>query len=93
MTVIRSKSAFTVGSRTKTPVDRHIKQAGLMTKDIGKQASFGVPYESALSVSPAKSSNPKEKTIRRIEEQTQLRMDVKKYTPGLFCYAFGEGIC
>ena len=73
------------GSRTKTPVDRNIKQAGLMTKDIGQQASYGVPYESVPMVMTSKSSKPTEKTIKRIENQKQLRIDVKKYTPGLFC--------
>jgi hypothetical protein len=85
MAVIRSMGALTVGSRTKTPVERRIKQAGLMTKDIGQQASFGVPYKLVPTVLPATSSQPREATIKRIEDQTQLRMDVKKYTPGLLC--------
>jgi hypothetical protein len=71
-------------SRTKTPVDRNIKQGGLMTKDVGQQASYGVPYESAISVTGAKSLKPRKKTIKRIEDQCQLRMDVKMYTPGSF---------
>ena len=78
-------SMLIAGSRTKTPVDWNIKQAGLMTKDIGQQASYGVWYESVPAVTPAKSSKPREGTTRRIEAQKQLRMDVKKYTPGLCC--------
>lgn len=74
-----------VGSRIKTPVERHIKQAGLMTKDIGQQASFEVPYKLVLTVLPAKSLQPTEAIIKRIEDQTQLMMDVKKYTLGSLC--------
>jgi hypothetical protein len=85
MAVIHLMSALTVGSRTKAPVERRIKQAGLMTKDIGQQASFGVPYKLVPTVLPATSLRPREKTIKRIEDQTQLRMDVKMYTPGLLC--------
>lgn len=81
------------GSRTKTPVDRNIKQAGLMTKDIGQQATYGVPYESVPTVIPAKSLKPREETIKRIEDQSQLRMDVKKYTPGLLYSVLGGHIC
>ena len=77
-------NALTTGFRTKTPVDRNIKQAGVMAKDIGQQASYGVPYESVPTVAPAKSLKPRERTIKRIQDQTQLRIDVKKYTPGLF---------
>jgi hypothetical protein len=81
---------LTAGSRTKTPVDRNIKQAGVMAKDIGQQASYGVPYESFPTVMTSKSSKPNEKTIRRLTEQSQLRMEVKKYTPGSFCYMIIE---
>ena len=86
-------SVLTTGSRTKTAVDRNIKQAGLMAKDIGQQASYGVPYESVPMVVPAKSLKPRKETIRRIEDQKQLRVDIKKYTPGLFYLVFGEDIC
>jgi hypothetical protein len=75
-----------LGSRTKTPVERNIKQAGLMTKDVGQQASYGVPYESVPTVTPVKSEKPRQTTIKRIEEQNQLRMDVKKYNPGSFYF-------
>jgi hypothetical protein len=86
-------SVLTTGSRTKTAVDRNIKQAGLMAKDIGQQASYGVPYVSVPMVVPAKSLKPRKATIRRIEDQKQLRVDIKKYTPGLFYLVFGEDIC
>jgi hypothetical protein len=56
-----------------------------MTKDTGQQSSYGVPYESVPTVTPVKSAKPRETTIRKIEDQRQLRMDVKKYTPGSFC--------
>jgi hypothetical protein len=72
-------------SRTKTPIDWNIKQAGLMTKDTGQQATYGVPYESVPMVTPVTSAKPREATIKKIEDQRQLRMDVKKYTPGSFC--------
>jgi hypothetical protein len=85
MAVIHSMSALMAGSRTKSPIDRNIKQAGLMTKDSGQQASYGIPYESIPTVMPVKSLKPRKTTIQGIEEQTQLRMDIKKYTPGLFC--------
>jgi hypothetical protein len=82
-TPISDVPLITAFSRTKTPVDRKIKQAGIMAKDIGQQASYGSPYQLAPSVSTAKSVNPTKKTLKRIEEQRQLRMDIKKYSPGL----------
>jgi hypothetical protein len=75
-------AVLTVCSRTKTAVDRNINQAGLMTKDSGQQALYGVPYESIPTVMPLKSVKLTTKTIKKIEEQSQLRMDVKKYNPG-----------
>lgn len=52
-----------------------------MTKDSGQQVSYGVPYESIPTVTPAKSQKPTSKTAKRVEDQTQLRMDIKKYNP------------
>ncbi|KAF8219891.1 hypothetical protein L208DRAFT_1382841 [Tricholoma matsutake] len=80
-------------NKTKTPVKRNIKQAGLMTKDVGQQASYRVPYESVPTVTPVKSEKPRQTTIKRIEEQNQLRMDIKKYNPAIQAinFAFMQG--
>lgn len=55
-----------------------------MSKDSGQQSSYGVPYEILPTVKLSKSKNPLKKTVRRIEEQMQLRADIKTYNPGLF---------
>jgi hypothetical protein len=54
-----------------------------MTKDIGRQATYGAPYSLLPKVEASTSTNPSPKTIKRIQEQSQLRIDIKKYTPGL----------
>jgi hypothetical protein len=55
-----------------------------MSKDGGQQASYGIPYEILPSVTLHKSEKPTEKTIKRIQDQSQLRLDIKKYNPGIF---------
>jgi len=64
------------------PVDRNIKQAGLMTKDIGQQATNAAPYLLLPSVVASTSAKPTRNTVKKIEEQSQLRMDIRKYNPG-----------
>jgi hypothetical protein len=61
-----------------------------MTKDAGQHASYGVPYELLPSVPSSKSTKPTKKTIKRLEEQSQLRMDMKKYNAGLYLCHFED---
>jgi hypothetical protein len=61
----------------------NVNQGGLMTKDIGKQAAYGIPYELLPNPPASTSANPTCKTIKKMEQQTQLRLDVKKHNPSL----------
>jgi hypothetical protein len=73
-----------------TPVDHDIKQSGLITRDSGQQVSYGIPYEILPTVTSLKSTIPMatRKIIKKIEEQSQLRMDMKEYNPVFFlCFA------
>lgn len=54
-----------------------------MTKDIGRHAVFSAPYTLLPSVEAVSTAKPTRKTIKKIEEQSQLRMEIKKYNPGL----------
>jgi hypothetical protein len=81
-------AVLTAFSRAKIPVDRNIKQAGLMVKDIGQQVTYGASYPLLHSVLASKSAKPMRKTIKKIEEQSQLRMDIKKYNSGACLYSF-----
>ena len=67
--------------------DWNIKQAGVM--DIGQQDLYGVPNESVPTVAPAKSLKPRKRTIKRIQDQSQLRMDVKS-TPQVWFFRCSE---
>lgn len=69
-------------NRNKTPVDREIKQSGLMTKDSGQQSSYGIPYESLPAPPQSTGGNPRRKTLVKIQEQKQLRFDVKMHNAG-----------
>jgi hypothetical protein len=71
-------------SRQKSQIDRNIKQAGYMTKDSGKHVSYGVPYDLLPNPASSSSANPTRRTQKKMEEQTQLRLDVKKHNPSLF---------
>ena len=87
---MRLNIRLTAFYRTKTPVDRGIKQSGVMTKDGGQQSSYGVPYEILPTINLSKSENPTKKTQKRIQDESQLRMDIKKFTPGLFCITYSS---
>ena len=69
-------------NRNKTLVDREIKQSGLMTKDSGQQSSYGIPYESLPAPPQSTGCNPRRKTLIKIQEQKQLRFDVKMHNAG-----------
>jgi hypothetical protein len=53
-----------------------------MTKDIGHHTVYSAQYTLLPSVDAASSAKPTRKTIKKIEEQSQLRMEIKKYNPG-----------
>ena len=55
-----------------------------MTKDIGKQALYAVPYLLVPSVKASTSAKLTIKTIKKIQKQRQLRIDIKKYNPGVY---------
>jgi hypothetical protein len=74
--------SLTAFFRTKSHLDRNIKQAGYMTKDSGQQASYGVPYELLPNTPSSRSTRPTPKTIKKMEDQSQLRMDIKKHNAG-----------
>ena len=57
-----------------------------MSKDGGQQSSYGIPYNMLPTVTLSKSENPSKKKIKQIQDQSQLRMDIKRYNPGLFFY-------
>jgi len=59
-----------------------------MVKDIGQQAVSGQPYELLPTVSTSKSEKLQKKTIKKIQEQNQLRMEIKKYNPGVYLCRF-----
>ena len=86
--MIHTSAALTAFLRTKIPVKRNIKQAGLMTKDVGQQVTYGAPYTLLPSVHPSTSARPTKKTVKKIQEQNQLRMDIKKYNPGAFAFSY-----
>jgi hypothetical protein len=77
-------------ARHKCQIDRNIKQGGYMTKDSGQQVSYGVPYELLPNAPASTSTNPNRKTIKKMEQQTQLRLDVKRHNPGLSCVRIGS---
>jgi hypothetical protein len=72
-------------ARHKCQVNHNIKQGGHMTEDSGQQASYGVPYELLPNLPASTSKNPTHKTIKKMEQQTQLRLDVKRHNPSLSC--------
>lgn len=55
-----------------------------MTKDIGKQAAYSAPYSLLPSIKASTSAKPTIRTIKKIQEQSQLRIDIKKYNPGVY---------
>ena len=55
-----------------------------MAKDIGKQAAYSVPYSLVPSIKASTSAKPTMRTIKKIQEQSQLRMDIKKYNSGVY---------
>ena len=54
-----------------------------MMKDIGQHVSYGAPYPLLPSVEVPTSKKPMSKTIKKIQDQSQLQMEVKKLNPGL----------
>ena len=47
--------------RTKTSVDRNIKQSGVMLKDDGQQSSYGIAYEMLPTLTLSKSVKAQQK--------------------------------
>jgi hypothetical protein len=80
--MIYSNLALTAFFRTKSHLNHNIKQVGYMTKDSGQQSSYGVPYKLLPSTPSSTSTRPTHKTIKKMEEQSQLQMDIKKHNAG-----------
>ena len=70
--------------RYKDAIPRGIADQGKLVKNTGAQQAYGSFYQGSINVKKTSSKNPKLETVREIEKQTQLRIDLAHETSGMF---------
>lgn len=64
------------------PIKRSITDAGHMVKDGGVHSTYSAINHPLPSVHKATSANPLPRTIKKIQDQTQLRFKISQDEPG-----------
>lgn len=68
--------------RTKAAVVRGINDQGVLVKHSGTHSTYGSVNTPVVNVDKTSAANPAPQTQQKIKDQTQLRIDLQRETPG-----------